>query len=165
MNRLSELTHFNEQGRAKMVDVSNKNETIRTAIATTSIQVNEIIHAQITEGTTKKGDVFAVAQVAAIMAAKNTASIIPMCHPIPLTGVDIHFEWSINETTAQYIILIKAEVRTKGVTGVEMEALTAASTAALTIYDMCKAAGKEMVIGPTMLLQKTGGKSGDYNRQ
>ena len=162
---MSELTHFNEQGRAKMVDVSDKNETIRTAIAASSILVNETIHSQITEGTNKKGDVFAVAQVAAIMAAKNTSTIIPMCHPIPLTGVDIQFEWNIDETAARYEVLIQAKAKTKGVTGVEMEALTAASAAALTIYDMCKAAGKEMVIGPTMLLKKTGGKNGDYNRQ
>lgn len=161
---MSELTHFNEQGRAKMVDVSDKAETVRTAIATSSILVNEIVHSQITEGTNKKGDVFAVAQVAAIMAAKNTASIIPMCHPIPLTGVDIRFDWNIEKTAAHYEVLIKAEVKTKGVTGVEMEALTAASAAALTIYDMCKAAGKEMVIGPTMLFSKTGGKNGDYHR-
>ncbi|WP_318614865.1 cyclic pyranopterin monophosphate synthase MoaC [Sporosarcina sp. YIM B06819] len=162
---MSELTHFNEQGRAKMVDVSDKTETIRTAIATSSILVNETIHSQITEGTNKKGDVFAVAQVAAIMAAKNTSTFIPMCHPIPLTGVDIQFEWNIDETAAHYEVLIQAEAKTKGVTGVEMEALTAASAAALTIYDMCKAAGKEMIIGPTMLVRKTGGKNGDYNRQ
>ena len=126
--------------------------------------VNETIHSQITEGTNKKGDVFAVAQVAAVMAAKSTSTIIPMCHPIPLTGVDIQFEWIIDESTAHYEVTIRAEVKTKGVTGVEMEALTAASAAALTIYDMCKAAGKEMVIGPTMLLNKTGGKNGDYTR-
>ncbi|WP_342513393.1 cyclic pyranopterin monophosphate synthase MoaC [Sporosarcina sp. FSL K6-1522] len=161
---MSELTHFNEQGRAKMVDVSDKAETIRTAIATSSIIVNETIHAQITEGTNKKGDVFAVAQVAAIMAAKNTSSIIPMCHPIPLTGVDIRFDWAIDVTSNRYEVLIQAEAKTKGVTGVEMEALTAASAAALTIYDMCKAAGKEMIIGPTMLLRKTGGKNGDFER-
>jgi cyclic pyranopterin phosphate synthase len=162
---LSELTHFNEQGRAKMVDVSEKSETVRTAIAKSSIVVNETIHAQITEGTNKKGDVFAVAQVAAIMAAKSTSTLIPMCHPIPLTGVDIQFEWIIDESTSHYEVTIQAFVKTKGVTGVEMEALTAASVAVLTIYDMCKAAGKEMVIGPTMLFNKTGGKNGDYTRK
>ncbi|MDW0114960.1 cyclic pyranopterin monophosphate synthase MoaC [Sporosarcina saromensis] len=161
---MSELTHFNEQGRAKMVDVSDKAVTTRTAIATSSIRVNAAIHVQITDGTNKKGDVFAVAQVAAIMAAKNTASLIPMCHPIPLTGVNVHFDWHINEADNLYEIHIQAEVKTKGVTGVEMEALTAASAAALTIYDMCKAAGKEMVIGPTMLMKKTGGKNGDFER-
>lgn len=161
---MSKLTHFNEQGRAKMVDVSDKSVTVRTAIAKTSIIVNEVIHSQISEGTNKKGDVFAVAQVAAIMAAKNTSTIIPMCHPIPLTGVDVQFEWLIDEVTSHYEVLIQAEVKTKGVTGVEMEALTAASAAALTIYDMCKAAGKEMVIGQTMLLKKSGGKNGDFER-
>ncbi|GKV56062.1 cyclic pyranopterin monophosphate synthase MoaC [Sporosarcina sp. NCCP-2222] len=162
---MSELTHFNEQGRAKMVDVSDKSITTRIAVATSSIVVNETIHSQITEGTNKKGDVFAVAQVAAIMAAKNTSSIIPMCHPIALTGVDVRFSWNIDETSHHYEVRIEAEVKTKGVTGVEMEALTAASAAALTIYDMCKAAGKDMIIGPTMLLSKTGGKNGDYARQ
>ncbi|MCG7343602.1 cyclic pyranopterin monophosphate synthase MoaC [Sporosarcina sp. ACRSL] len=161
---MSELTHFNDQGRAKMVDVSDKSVTTRTAIAASSIVVNKDIHSQITEGTNKKGDVFAVAQVAAIMAAKNTSSIIPMCHPIALTGVDVSFEWQIDESKDHFEVLIQAEVKTKGVTGVEMEALTAASAAALTIYDMCKAAGKEMVIGPTMLLKKTGGKNGDFER-
>lgn len=161
---MSKLTHFNEQGRAKMVDVSDKSVTVRTAIAQSSIIVNETIHAQIAEGTNKKGDVFAVAQIAAVMAAKNTSNIIPMCHPLPLTGVDVQFEWQIDKAAAEYEILIHATVKTKGVTGVEMEALTAASAAALTIYDMCKAAGKEMVIGPTMLIEKTGGKNGDYKR-
>ncbi|BAQ09759.1 molybdenum cofactor biosynthesis protein moac [Bacillus sp. OxB-1] len=162
---MSELTHFNEQGRAKMVDVSDKAVTARTAIAKSSIIVNETIHSQITEGTNKKGDVFAVAQVAAIMAAKNTANIIPMCHPLPLTGIDVRFDWKIDEAAKHYEVLIQAEVKTKGLTGVEMEALTAASAAALTIYDMCKAAGKEMIIGPTMLLKKTGGKNGDFQRE
>lgn len=161
---MSELTHFNEQGRAKMVDVSHKEITTRTAIATSSIIVNEAIHAQITAGTHHKGDVFAVAQVAGIMAAKQTASIIPMCHPLPLTGIDIRFEWFIDEQKGYYEVRIEAAVKTKGVTGVEMEALTAASVTALTIYDMCKAAGKDMIIGPTMLLKKTGGKNGDFHR-
>ncbi|MBZ5201836.1 cyclic pyranopterin monophosphate synthase MoaC [Planomicrobium chinense] len=161
---MSELTHFNEQGRAKMVDVSGKNDTVRTARAKTAVLLNEVIYQQIKDGTNKKGDVFAVAQVAGIMAAKNTAQIIPMCHPLALSGVDIEFEWNVDEANAHYEVLLYATVKTKGPTGVEMEALTAASAAALTIYDMCKAAGKEMVIGPTMLLEKTGGKSGDYER-
>lgn len=162
---MSKLTHFNEQGRAKMVDVSSKEETLRIAIAKSSIIVNDEIYAQIAEGTNKKGDVFAVAQIAAVMAAKNTSTIIPMCHPLPLTGIDINFEWSIDRDTNHFEIIILAEVKTKGVTGVEMEALTAASAAALTIYDMCKAVGKEMIIGPTMLMKKTGGKNGDYERE
>lgn len=159
---MSELTHFNEQGRAKMVDISDKNETTRTAVAVSSITVNESIKSQITEGTNKKGDVFAVAQVAGIMAAKNTSSLIPMCHPIFLSGINISFEWSPKEA---YIINIRSEVKTVGSTGVEMEALVAASIAALTIYDMCKAAGKDMIIGSTMLVSKTGGKNGDYIRE
>lgn len=159
---MNELTHFNEQGRARMVDISEKTETIRTAIAESSITVNEAIYHQICDGTNKKGDVFAVAQVAGIMAGKNTAGLIPMCHPLTLTGINITFEWS---TQHAYTIHIRAEVKTKGITGVEMEALVAASTAALTIYDMCKALGKEMVIHNTRLLAKTGGKNGDYVRQ
>ncbi|WP_195574370.1 cyclic pyranopterin monophosphate synthase MoaC [Paenibacillus sp. 1001270B_150601_E10] len=162
---MSELTHFNEQGRAKMVDVSDKQETTRTAIAKSSITVNESIYKQIESGTNKKGDVFAVAQVAGIMAAKGTSTMIPMCHPIALTGVNIRFEWMIDLERAHYEVGIEAEVKTTGRTGVEMEALTAASVAALTIYDMCKAAGKEMVIGPTMLMHKSGGKNGDYDRK
>lgn len=161
---MSELTHFNEQGRAKMVDVSEKNDSVRTAQAQSAVLLNKAIYDQIKEGTNKKGDVLAVAQVAGIMAAKNTAQIIPMCHPLALSGVDIGFEWNVDEAAPHYEVLIYATVKTKGPTGVEMEALTAAAAAALTIYDMCKAGGKEMVIGPTLLLQKTGGKSGDYSR-
>lgn len=163
MISLSELTHFNAQGRAKMVDVSDKKDSVRTARATTSVLLNKAIYQQIKEGTNKKGDVFAVAQVAGIMAAKNTSQIIPMCHPLALSGVDIEFEWNVDEEKNHFEVLLTVSVKTKGPTGVEMEALTAASAAALTIYDMCKASGKEMVIGPTMLLEKTGGKS-DYAR-
>ena len=161
---MNELTHFNTQGRAKMVDVSDKAETVRVARAQTSVIVNKDIYSQIKEGVNKKGDVFAVAQVAGIMAAKNTAQIIPMCHPLALSGVDIEFEWKVDEANNHYEVMLSTTVKTTGPTGVEMEALTAASAAALTIYDMCKAAGKEMVIGPTMLLHKSGGKSGDYSR-
>lgn len=161
---LSELTHFNSQGRAKMVDVSEKNDTVRIARAKSSIIINEAIYHQIKNGSNKKGDVFAVAQVAGIMAAKNTSQIIPMCHPLALSGIDIEFEWNVDETTAHYEVILYTIVKTKGPTGVEMEALTAAFATALTIYDMCKAGGKEIVIGPTMLLHKTGGKSGDYTK-
>lgn len=161
---MSEFTHFNEQGRAKMVDISDKRETERMAIARSSIIVNPSVYRQIIEGSNKKGDVFAVAQIAGIMAAKQTSSLIPMCHPLSLTGVNITFEWQIDELQDYYEVLIISEVKTKGLTGVEMEALTAVSIAALTIYDMCKAAGKEMIIGSTMLLQKKGGKNGDYLR-
>lgn len=156
-----QLTHINEQGRAKMVDVSDKEVTSRMAIACSSIEVNQAIYEAITNQKIKKGDVLSVAQVAGIMAAKNTSQIIPMCHPLSLTGVDIRFEWE----TEPYRLFIETQVKTKGVTGVEMEALTAASAAALTVYDMCKAIDKGMVIGPTYLKEKTGGKSGHFSRQ
>jgi cyclic pyranopterin phosphate synthase len=160
---MSELTHFNEEGRAKMVDVSDKKETVRTAIAHSSITVNKEIYEQITQNKNKKGDVLAVAQVAGIMACKKTADIIPMCHPIPLTGVNISFKW--DTTDDRYHLLITSSVKTKGHTGVEMEALTAASVCALTVYDMCKAVDKGMVIGQTYLVEKTGGKNGDFRRE
>ncbi|ALC92547.1 molybdenum cofactor biosynthesis protein C [Bacillus sp. FJAT-18017] len=159
---MAEFTHFNEEGRARMVDVSNKPETVRTAVAYSSILVNNEIYERITNNQMKKGDVLAVAQVAAIMAAKKTSEIIPMCHPIPLTGVDITFLWE--EEKEGHRLKIAAGVKTKGNTGVEMEALTAASVCALTVYDMCKAIDKGMVIGPTYLMEKTGGKNGDFKR-
>lgn len=146
-----------------MVDVSSKPETVRTALAHSSITVNKEIYEKITGNKMKKGDVLAVAQVAAVMAAKKTWEIIPMCHPIPLTGVDISFSWKNDQEN--YTLNILASVKTKGSTGVEMEALTAASVCALTIYDMCKAIDKGMVIGKTYLVEKTGGKNGDYFRE
>lgn len=160
---MAEFTHFNEQGRAKMVDVSDKKETVRTAIAHSSITVNKTIYNQIAENKNKKGDVLAVAQVAGIMACKKTSEIIPMCHPLPLTGIDITFKWEIDNE--EYHLMIAAAVKTKGNTGVEMEALTAASVCALTVYDMCKAVDKGMVIGKTYLVEKTGGKNGDFKRE
>lgn len=160
---MADFTHFNEQGRAKMVDISNKNTTSRTAEATSSVIVNEDIYLKITNNAVAKGDVLAVAQVAGIMAAKNTSQWIPMCHPLQLSGVDIRFEWEEKEEV--YELHIYVTVKTKGQTGVEMEALTAASATALTIYDMCKAIDKGIVIGQTFLLSKTGGKSGDYKRK
>jgi cyclic pyranopterin monophosphate synthase len=158
---LGDLTHINNQGRAKMVDVSDKEVTVRTAKACSSIRVSPEVRQAIEGGTVKKGDVLAVAQVAGIMAAKNTPQIIPMCHPIQLTGVDILFHWDL----AEPILYIEGFAKTKGETGVEMEALTAVSAAALTIYDMCKAIDKSMVIGFTYLEEKIGGKSGDYHRK
>ncbi|MBL4953461.1 cyclic pyranopterin monophosphate synthase MoaC [Neobacillus sp. OS1-32] len=160
---MAEFTHFNEEGRAKMVDVSNKPKTVRTAFAHSSITVSEEIYQKITHHEMKKGDVLAVAQVAAVMAAKKTWEIIPMCHPIPLTGINISFSWEQIQLK-QYQLHIAVSVKTIGSTGVEMEALTAASACALTVYDMCKAVDKGMVIGPTYLVEKTGGKSGDYKR-
>ena len=130
-------------------------------MAASSITVNQEIYEAVTGHKVKKGDVLSVAQVAGIMAAKNTSQLIPMCHPLALTGVDITFQWEMDP----YILKIEATVKTKGVTGVEMEALTAASAAALTVYDMCKAIDKGMVIGPTYLLEKSGGKSGHFVRE
>lgn len=160
---LAEFTHFNEAGRAKMVDVSDKPKTARTALAHSSITVTKEIYEKITNHEMKKGDVLAVAQVAAVMAAKKTWDLIPMCHPIPLTGVNVIFSWKQNEHD-HYQLQIAVSVKTKGNTGVEMEALTSASVCALTIYDMCKAVDKGMVIGPTYLVEKTGGRNGVFKR-
>jgi cyclic pyranopterin phosphate synthase len=157
---MGEFTHFNAQGRAKMVDISDKAETVRTARVRSSVRVSEEIYEEIRGNAIQKGDVLSVAQVAGIMAAKKTPEIVPMCHPLPLKAVDISFEW--HEVENAYDLLIDVLVKTKGNTGVEMEALTAASAVGLTVYDMCKAIDKGMVIGPTYLLEKTGGKSGDY---
>ncbi|GKU76225.1 cyclic pyranopterin monophosphate synthase MoaC [Paenibacillus sp. L3-i20] len=154
-----ELTHFNEQGRARMVDISDKEVTSREATAHTTVSMDSSTLTRIKEGKIGKGDVLAVAQVAGIMAAKKTSEWIPMCHPLPLTGINIVF--SDNGLDELYI---EGTVKTKGKTGVEMEALTAVSATALTVYDMCKALQKDMVIGPTQLLAKSGGKNGDYQR-
>ncbi|MEN2767388.1 cyclic pyranopterin monophosphate synthase MoaC [Ornithinibacillus xuwenensis] len=157
------LTHFNEDGRAKMVDISDKEQSSRVAIAHASIQMSSEVYNAIQDQTIKKGDVLSVAQVAGIMAAKQTSSLIPMCHPIPISGVNITFSWEEIQQNC-YELSIQTEVKTIGSTGVEMEALTAASITALTIYDMCKAVDKNMIIGSTYLLEKSGGKSGDYKR-
>ncbi|KPH75821.1 MULTISPECIES: cyclic pyranopterin monophosphate synthase MoaC [Bacillaceae] len=161
---MTDFTHFNEHGRAKMVDISDKKETARKAIARSSIQMKRIVYENITEQKNKKGDVLSVAQVAGIMAAKQTSTLIPMCHPIPISGVDLSFEWANTENDT-YELMINAEVKTVGSTGVEMEALTAASVTALTVYDMCKAVDKGMIIGQTYLLEKSGGKSGNFKRE
>jgi len=155
---MMDLTHFNNDGRAIMVDVSDKPTTLRTAVAGGTVYINPETFGLIVRKEMTKGDVLAVAQVAGIMAAKRTSEIIPMCHPIAITGVDISF--SPNEERS--IIDITATVRCKGETGVEMEALTAVSAAALTIYDMCKAVQRDITISDIRLLKKTGGKSGDF---
>mgnify|MGYP001507911496 FL=1 len=162
---MSNFTHINHQGNAKMVDISNKDITKRVAKAHSSITVNDTIYQQIIDNTNKKGNVLNTAQIAGIMAAKNTSTIIPMCHPLPLTGIDIEFSWNQANTQTHYQLNITATVSTTGKTGVEMEALTAASVTALTVYDMTKAVDKGMVIGETCLESKSGGKSGDYHRQ
>lgn len=151
-----ELTHFNKQGRARMVDVSEKAQTYRVARAAATVNMARATMEQIKAGTIGKGDVLAVAQVAGIMAAKKTGELIPMCHPLLLTKADITFE--IQETSLH----IYSEVRCHGETGVEMEALTAVSTAALTVYDMCKAVQRDMSVTDIHLLYKAGGKSGIY---
>ena len=153
-----ELSHINEQGHAKMVDVTEKEITCREAIAEGSVIVSESTMQTIRSGGVKKGDVLSVAQVAGIMAAKKTADIIPMCHPLALSGVDISYD--LTDT----VIRITAAVKCKGSTGVEMEALTAVSAAALTIYDMCKAIQRDIEITEIRLVYKSGGKSGVYER-
>ena len=158
---MTDFTHFNDSGRAKMVDVGEKAVTERIATAGGKVLVNPETFRLIKEGGMKKGDVLGTAQIAGIMAAKKTTAIIPMCHPLMLTGIDIDFNM-VEETST---IEIKATVKCKGVTGVEMEALTAASAAALTIYDMCKAVQKDMIIDRICLLSKTGGKSGDIRQE
>ncbi len=151
-----EFTHFNNQGLSKMVDVTDKSVTNRTAIATAFVSMNAQTLTKVKEGVSSKGNVLAVAQVAGIMAAKNTSSTIPMCHPIAITSADISFD------TLETGIKLTSIVKCKGETGVEMEALNAVSVAALTIYDMCKALQKDMVISDIHLVSKTGGKSGDF---
>ena len=154
-----ELTHINGQGRARMVDVTEKAETVRTAVAEGRVHMAKATLELIRTGGMAKGDVLAVAQVAGIMAAKRTPEWIPMCHSFRLTGVDISL------TLEEEAVHIQATARSKGETGVEMEALTAVSAAALTIYDMCKAVQKDMEIGEIHLCRKTGGKSGDYEKE
>ena len=155
---MADFSHFNEDGRATMVDVGGKDVTERVAVAVGRILVNEQCFHMIKTGGHKKGDVLGTAQIAGIMAAKKTPDIIPMCHPIMITGANIRF--NLNEE--DLAVEIEATVKCSGVTGVEMEALTAASAAALTIYDMCKAVQKDMVIDQIHLVSKSGGKSGDF---
>jgi cyclic pyranopterin phosphate synthase len=153
-----ELSHFNEEGRSRMADVGDKEDTARIAIAEGEIVMQAETLRLINEGKISKGDVLAVAQVAGIMAAKQTSQIIPMCHPLMLTSVDLNFK--INEEAHK--IIIKSKVKTVGRTGVEMEALTAVAIAGLTIYDMCKAVDRGMTIQDIHLVEKSGGQSGHY---
>ena len=158
---MSDFTHFNEQGRAKMVDVGEKPVSQRVAVAAARVLVNEHTFSLIQSGGMKKGDVLTVAQIAGVMGAKRTPDLIPMCHPILMDGInlDLHLDES------RLSVEIQATVRCDGRTGVEMEALTAVSTAALTVYDMCKAVQKDMTITDIRLLSKTGGVHGDYHRE
>lgn len=158
---MPDFTHFNDQSRAKMVDVGEKPVSNRTAIAAGRVLVNEETFALIRSGGMKKGDVLSVAQIAGVMGAKRTPDIIPMCHPILLSSINLKL-W-LDETRRS--VEIEASVSCDGRTGVEMEALTAVSTAALTVYDMCKAVQKDMCITDIRLLQKTGGVHGDFTRE
>ncbi len=154
------LSHFNERGQAWMVDVSQKQSTLRTATATGKITLNEAAFAAVENGTIKKGDVLGIARTAGIMGLKRTAELVPLCHVISCEKAEIQFDLH-SETRS---IEARCTVRTSGKTGVEMEALCGVQVALLTIYDMCKAVDKSMVIHSVCLLEKQGGKSGDYTR-
>ena len=158
---MEDFIHFNDQGRAKMVDVGEKSITHRTAAAAAVLQLNEKTFHLVQSGGVKKGDVLTVAQIAGIMGAKKTSELIPMCHPVPLQGIDLSLH--LNEENLQ--VEIAARVNCDGKTGVEMEALTAVSVAALTVYDMCKAVQRDIKITDIRLLEKTGGVHGDYYRE
>ena len=158
---MADFTHFNEQGRAKMVDVGEKPVTRRTAVAAGRVLVNADTFALIQSGGIKKGDVLTVAQIAGIMGAKKTPELIPMCHSVAVDGIDLQLRLDEERSSVE----ITATVKCDGRTGVEMEALTAVSAAALTVYDMCKAVQKDMVIADIRLLCKTGGVHGDYQRE
>ena len=158
---MEDFSHFNGQGRCRMVDVTEKEPTRREARAYGRVLVSPETLELIRSGGVRKGDVLTVAQVAGVMGAKNAAGLIPMCHPVALTGVDLTFRLD-GETPA---VEICASVRCTGGTGVEMEALAAVSAAALTVYDMCKAVQKDMEITNIRLLEKSGGKSGDYRAE
>ena len=158
---MEDFTHFNDSGRARMVDVSGKDETARTAVAFGRVLVNANTFALIRSGGLKKGDVLTTAQIGGIMGAKRTADLIPMCHNITLSGVDIDFRLNEQDLAVE----ITATAKCAGQTGVEMEALTAVSVAALTVYDMCKAVQRDMVIDRICLLRKSGGKSGEFIRE
>lgn len=155
---MTRLTHLDQDGAAHMVDVSTKPATTRQAIATGRITMSQEARQAISEGLVKKGDVLAVARVAGIMAAKKTSELIPLCHPLPLSSVSIDLELDDAGVVAT------ATAKTSGQTGVEMEALTAVGTTLLTVYDMAKAIDKAMIIGDICLLEKTGGKSGNWKR-
>lgn len=157
----SQLTHINASGEAHMVDVSAKNETVREARAEAYVEMSAQTLAMIMQGSHHKGDVFATARIAGIQAAKRTWELIPLCHPLLLSKVEVSLEAQPESNRVR----IESCCRLTGKTGVEMEALTAASVAALTIYDMCKAVQKDMVIGPVRLLAKSGGKSGDFRAE
>lgn len=156
----AELTHFDAAGQARMVDVGGKAETERVAVAEGRISLCPEAYAMVKAGTMKKGDVLGVARLAGIMAAKQTSALIPLCHPLAISGAEVAFAFD----DEGHSIIIEASVRITGRTGVEMEALTAVSVAALTIYDMCKAVDKGMEISQIRLMKKSGGRSGEFSR-
>ena len=158
---MAKLSHLDDQGRARMVDVSDKDVTSRVAVARGTIRMRPETLALILEGKVEKGDVFSVARVAGIMAAKKTSELIPMCHPLNITSVEIDLNPAQNPARVE----IEAAVRVEGKTGVEMEAMTAVAVAGLTIYDMCKAVDREMYVGEIRLVKKSGGKSGTFIRK
>ena len=158
---MNKLTHIDENGKAVMVDVTEKEETVRVAKASGKIKLSPEAYSAVVKGEIKKGDVFAVARVAGIMAAKKTSDIIPLCHPLQLSKISVDFSFDDENTS----IICVGSAKLCGKTGVEMEALTAVSAALLTVYDMCKAVDKSMVIGDIRLLEKSGGKSGDYRAE
>ena len=157
---MADFTHFNEQGRARMVDVGEKPSSRRAAVAAGRVLVNDGTFELIRSGGIKKGDVLTVAQIAGVMGAKRTFELIPMCHIVPLNGIDLELRLDEEKKSIE----ISATVSCDGKTGVEMEALTAAATAALTVYDMCKAVQRDIVITDIRLLGKSGGVHGDYKR-
>ena len=160
-NNINDLSHIDKNGRPRMVDVSEKEETNRVAIARGWVEMAPETLQTIHEGGIKKGDVLSVAQVAGILAAKKTPDLIPMCHPLMITGIEMDFHFGFERNRLE----IEATVKNLGQTGVEIEALTAVSVAALTVYDMCKAIDRAMVIGDIRLVEKSGGKSGRFTRE
>ena len=159
MSHPTQLTHLNASGEAHMVDVSRKADTVRTAVAQSQVELTAAIVTAITDDNLPKGDLFATARIAGIQGAKKCSDLIPLCHPLPLSKITVDIVLQGN------LLVITALCKTTGKTGVEMEALTAASVAALTVYDMCKGLDKGMIIRETKLLEKTGGKSGDWVAQ
>ena len=157
---MNSFTHLDESGQVRMVDVADKPETLRRATASCRVVVGPKVFPLLLAGRLPKGDVWAAARLAGIMAAKSTSQLIPLCHPLPLTGIDIDF----TPEPEEWAVAIQARVRTYARTGVEMEALTAAAVAALTIYDMCKAVDRGLVITNLLLMEKSGGASGAYSR-
>ena len=159
--KMANLSHIDSKGNAQMVDVTHKKETEREAVARGRVAMSAETYGIVRGGEGPKGDIFTVAKIAGIMAAKKTHELIPLCHPLAITHIDVGYDFD----DAHYTVNITSTVRTKGQTGVEMEAMTCAAVVGLTIYDMCKAVDKGIELGPFYLVQKSGGKSGMYTRK